>query len=157
MVAPVVDPSRTVVVPMPMPWQRRLSRGIDHARVLATAVARRLDAPVHPVLVKPNGPPQMSLSRSGRARRGAAGMKVRRGDRRRSWQGLHVVVVDDVRTTGATMRGAIRLLRRGGPLRVIAAVLAVADHPGRSRDGPSRGGGSSSRSLSLPRLPGWSS
>ena len=28
----VVDMDRIVIVPMPMPWQRRFYRGIDHAR-----------------------------------------------------------------------------------------------------------------------------
>ena len=41
--------------------------------------------------------------------------------------GREVVLVDDVRTTGSTIRTAARLLRRLGPARIVAAVIAVAD------------------------------
>lgn len=123
----VVDPRRAVVVPMPMPWQRRLYRGIDHARLIASAVARRLDAPQAGVLAKALGPPQVSRSPSLRARAGARGLSIRR--RLGGWDlaGLHVVIADDVRTTGASIRAAARLLRRLKPQRVVAAILAVSD------------------------------
>jgi predicted amidophosphoribosyltransferase len=40
-----LDPDLTVAVPMPMPWQRRLYRGIDHARLIGAGVAAELDGP----------------------------------------------------------------------------------------------------------------
>jgi predicted amidophosphoribosyltransferase len=123
----LVDPARAVIVPMPMPWQRRLYRGIDHARVIAAAVAGRLQAPLAPVLRKANGPPQVSHPSSLRARSGARGMGIRR--RLGGWNltGLDIVLIDDVRTTGASIRSAVHLLRRLRPRRVAAGVLAVAD------------------------------
>ncbi|HMO26097.1 MAG TPA: phosphoribosyltransferase family protein, partial [Tepidisphaeraceae bacterium] len=45
---------------------------------------------------------------------------------------LHVLLVDDVMTTGATLRSAARALRLGRPRRLSAIVLAVADPHGRS-------------------------
>jgi predicted amidophosphoribosyltransferase len=123
----LTDPPRTVIVPMPMPWQRRLYRGIDHARIIAAAVAGRLKAPLAPVLRKANGPPQVSQPSSLRARSGARGLGLRR--RLGGWDlaGLDLVIVDDVRTTGASIRSAAHLLRRLRPRRVVAGVLAVSD------------------------------
>ena len=128
---------RTLVVPLPMPWQRRLYRGIDHARVVAAGVAVELDAPLISLLSKRNGPPQVSLPTSQRRRGGARGLRLRSiggvvpGA---AWvRGATVVLVDDVCTTGATMRAAIRLVKTLKPARIIAAVLAVADDPARRR------------------------
>lgn len=128
----VVEAREALVVPIPMPWLRRVYRGIDHARVLADGVGRVLDAPVWSVLSKPAAPPQTGLSRSDRQLRRARGwISPRRSIRQ--VRGLDVILVDDIRTTGATLRIAARLLKRAGARRIIAAVVAVADEPGRGR------------------------
>ncbi|HWB18803.1 MAG TPA: phosphoribosyltransferase family protein, partial [Phycisphaerales bacterium] len=46
---------------------------------------------------------------------------------RRDYSGVHFILVDDVRTTGASIRAAARLLRALKPAKIIAAVLAVSD------------------------------
>jgi ComF family protein len=117
----------TVVVPVPMPWQRRLFRGIDHARVIASGVAEAIDVPMWTVLSKVNGAPQLALGTSERTREGGRGLRIR--SRLGGWEleGRDVVLVDDVRTTGATLRRAARLLNELKPRRVIVAVVAVAD------------------------------
>jgi predicted amidophosphoribosyltransferase len=120
--------SRLVVVPMPMPWARRLYRGIDHAREIAAAVAGELRSPLAAALSRYDGPPQVTLTASARARAGA-GIRLRR--RVRPLAGRTVVLVDDVCTTGASLRIATRLLLRLRPARVVAAVLTGADPPGR--------------------------
>ena len=119
-----------IVVPMPMPWQRRVYRGTDHAALIASGVAARLRAPLVGVLAKANGPPQMALPARKR-RQGASHLRIRRS-RRPGWlEDMEVVIVDDVRTTGASLGAASRLLRRLGPARVVGAVVAVADDPAR--------------------------
>lgn len=125
-------PAETIIVPIPMPWLRRVYRGIDHARVLAGGAGAVLGAPVWSVLTKSPGPPQTSLTRSDRTRRRAGGwITPRRAIRRVA--GLDVVLVDDIRTTGATLRIASRLLKKAGAERILVAVAAVADEPGRGK------------------------
>jgi predicted amidophosphoribosyltransferase len=121
-----LDPDLTVVVPMPMPWQRRLYRGIDHAWIIAAAVAAELNVGLLAALAKANGPPQVSLPAGHRAR-GNGGMRLRRRAGRLRLDGAHVILVDDVHTSGASLRAAGRLIRGLGPRRVTAAVLAVTD------------------------------
>jgi predicted amidophosphoribosyltransferase len=121
-----LDPDLTVAVPMPMPWQRRLYRGIDHARLIGAGVAAELDVGLLVALAKANGRPQVSLSAGQRAR-GGGGLRLRRQARRLRLEDVQVILVDDVRTSGASLRAAGRLLRRLGPRRVLAAVLAVTD------------------------------
>lgn len=122
-----LDPARTIVVPMPMPWTRRLQRGIDHARVIADGVGESGGWPVVPLLRRLPSEPQAARTRNMR-HRGGQGMRMRTGAR---IQGLDVVLVDDVRTTGATLAAATRLMRTEGCARVIGAVLAVVDPPAR--------------------------
>jgi len=129
--ANVLDLDRTLVVPAPMPWQRRLYRGIDHTRLIADAAAAELGCCVASVLTRRHGPPQVALPPGERRRTGRRGMQVRR--RVGGWplEDLHILVVDDVRTTGATMMGAIRVLRRLKPARIAVGVLAVSDSAAR--------------------------
>lgn len=125
------DAQRTVVVPMPMPWQRRLYRGIDHARLIADGAARALGVPVRQLLAVGNGPPQVSLSSAGRRTRRGVRMRLRPRAARLRLPDVVVVLVDDVRTSGGSLNTATRLLRRLGPRRVVAGVLAVTDDPSR--------------------------
>lgn len=150
-----IDPRRLVLVPVPMPWWRRMTRGIDHTLTLARgarevtgagvvrALARRgwagLGFRASQTRVAP-GRREENVRRAFRVRVGRAAVL-----RRAVGAGKILVVVDDVRTTGATARSACRTLRRalrtpGGRtrarsaepnarLRLWMAVLAVA--PGR--------------------------
>jgi ComF family protein len=89
-----------VVLPVPMHWRRRLSRGHDHARVLAGAVARRLGVPLgHELIRVRHTPPQALLPRTRRAEnvRGAFALTSPA-----CVEGARVLLVDDVATTGAT-------------------------------------------------------
>lgn len=90
---------------LPTSPSRRHERGFDQAELLARAVGRRLDRPVISVFRRLPGPPQTGRSWDERAvnvaftvRAGAAGRAARATGR--------LIVVDDVCTTGATMRAA---------------------------------------------------
>ncbi|MCH7849571.1 MAG: ComF family protein [Planctomycetes bacterium] len=123
----LLDVSRCVVVPMPMPWQRRIYRGIDHALAIAGATAAELRAPLLQVLAAANGTPQVGLSQTDRLRRGGRSIRLRRRPGGWGLRDIQIVLVDDVRTTGASMQRAARVLRRARPAGVIAAILAVSD------------------------------
>lgn len=97
-----------VVVPMPTTFRRRMSRGIDHAGLIATGVARRLDAPLVRALSRSHRPSQRSVPASQRGANVAGAMRVRRPA---GLAGKLIVLVDDVMTSGATLRSAARELR----------------------------------------------
>ncbi|MGQ0628974.1 MAG: ComF family protein [Phycisphaerales bacterium] len=136
---------RLMVVPMPMSPLRRISRGIDHARVLARGVASVLGAGVHAPLRRRFGPPQVNLPASGRQANVARSMSPSwlswRGPLwRAEAEGSLILLIDDVTTTGSTLRECCRALREGFKARgrlcpaIWVGVAAVAgDDPARSR------------------------
>jgi predicted amidophosphoribosyltransferase len=116
-------PPRALVVPVPShPWMN-LRRGFVPARELARPVARELGLPFGPrVLGRRLYGPLAAKRLGARSRRALAlgAFHVLRSQVR----GRHVLLVDDVVTTGSTLDACARALRRAGALRVFAAAWA---------------------------------
>ena len=106
------------LVPIPMHPIRRISRGIDHTQSIARWASQTSGCPIARVLRARYRAEQVGLSASARARN-MKGAFVR--DRRRlsrlhgsASEEIRVwILIDDVRTTGATFVSASRELRRG--------------------------------------------
>lgn len=108
-----------LVVPVPLPWPRRLARGFNQAETIARAVARGHELPVATTLTRRLRQRQTRLGRRARARnlRGSFRARTRVRDAR-------VLLVDDVITTGATLRAATEALLLAGARSVHAAAVA---------------------------------
>lgn len=117
-----------VLVPMPMHWRRRLRRGTNTAEVLAEALGRTLSIPVRARALRSVRltEKQSTLTPAQRRRnvRNAFALKRSLVPSAGNWRGLHVGLVDDTVTTGATSNSASRVLLDAGTARV--TVLAVA-------------------------------
>jgi ComF family protein len=121
-----------VIVPVPLhPW-RRLSRGFNQAEVIAAKLApyRRGRRLVRHPLVRLKATETQTHFHS-RASREANLKDAFALDRAKDVQGRRVLLVDDVMTTGATMRAAAGELRKGGPAEISGLVIAIADPHGR--------------------------
>jgi ComF family protein len=111
-----------VITAVPMNRWRGLERGVNPPRTLAERLARRLGVPAGDLLWLPrNIARQMGLSQAGRFRNVAGEMRMRSGYQLTN---AHVLVVDDILTTGATCSEAARVLKRAGAAEVTAFVLA---------------------------------
>ncbi|HEV7887551.1 MAG TPA: hypothetical protein VGO92_08325 [Acidimicrobiales bacterium] len=97
-------------------------RGFDQAELLARAVARRLALPCSPFLVRLPGPPQTGRSRAERRYLPGFGLSPAGLARCGGRAPPHVLLVDDVATTGATLAAGARALRAAGAGRVSAVV-----------------------------------
>ena len=106
---------------MPLSPQRLRERGFNQALELARAVAPALNAPVDAglCLKTRDTPPQTRLPWKER-RKNIRGAFVVEGD----VSGRHVVVIDDVLTTGATLNELARNLKRAGAASVTGWVIA---------------------------------
>ncbi len=113
-----------VIVPVPLHSGRLVERGynqsLELARYLLPVVGGVLD---HASLVRVRSTPaQLSLARKERL----ANLHDAFAVRGENLRGKRVMIVDDVLTTGATLRTCSRTLLRGGAARVEALVLARA-------------------------------
>ena len=121
-----------VVVPVPLhPW-RRMRRGFNQADDLA----RHLGLPVIRALWRVHATaPQAGLSAAARRRniRDAFQLSPWATDRRRRARVKDqvVVIVDDVRTTGATLDACASVLKRAGARQVRALTAALTMTPPR--------------------------
>ncbi len=115
-----------LVVP-PLSPERLRERGFNQALELAKVVASRLGLPLDPRAMSriPGSVPQVGLDRAGRLRNLERAFRAHR-----RFDGLHVAVVDDVLTTGATCETLARVLHASGARRASAWVLSHTPAPG---------------------------
>jgi ComF family protein len=127
-----------LVIPVPLHVWRRIRRGFNQADDLA----RRLDVPVlHALMrVRPTAP-QTGLTAAGRRRNVRHAFTTSlflRQQARQRLEGRIVVLVDDVRTTGATLDACAAVLKAAGAREVRALTVARAlPPPGAIRVSPS--------------------
>ena len=112
------------VVPVPLHRWRLLRRRYNQAAELARPLARRFGrAYLADALVRRRQDSQAGKSASGRRRAVAAAFFVPPGRRARV-EGLRILLIDDVMTTGATAEACARALLRAGARAVDLAVVA---------------------------------
>jgi predicted amidophosphoribosyltransferase len=121
-----------VLVPVPAHRARRRARGFDHAGRLATAVGGRTGQQVATCLRR-SGTVRRQVGATRAARVTAGRVEVRLDGAEGALPAPPVVaLVDDVHTTGATLRACAAVLRSGGSRRVVAVTYARAlSSPGR--------------------------
>jgi ComF family protein len=93
-------------------------RGFDHMELVSRALARELDLPFADVLVRPDALDQRGLSKEDRAANLAGTIHTIE-----DVSDLRILLVDDVITTGASMREATRALLARGAAEVTAGAL----------------------------------
>lgn len=118
-----VDAERALIVPVPMPWSRRMRRGIDHALTIARGAGEASGIPVLRLLRRREGPTQTSVAPSRRSTNLRDRIWLARSVP--TWAEI-VVILDDVRTTGATLDACCRSLRCREGVSVWGAVCATA-------------------------------
>lgn len=107
-----------VVTWIPTTRKKRNTRGIDQAELIAVHVAKILEVPCRHLLIRARDVTQTGQTRAVRL------AQVRFRARRPSWA-RSVLVVDDVVTTGASMRAAHAALTSAGAGMVHCVAVAV--------------------------------
>jgi ComF family protein len=109
-----------MLIPIPLHPSRFRQRGFNQAEVLGTVLAKNLHIPMQPDILRrvKETVPQVEMKK--------------RDDRLKNMERVfrcnnvsgNVVLFDDVFTTGATMRSAANVLKRGGVKRIWAVTMA---------------------------------
>lgn len=113
-----------VVVPVPQYWLHRLWKPQNPPMTLGSILAKKLhvDFSAHILAKIRNTPDQSSLSSQQRRANLRGAFRVRN---REALAGQHVLLVDDILTTGTTANEASKALRRAGAQQITVAVIAV--------------------------------
>jgi len=114
-----------LVLAMPMHWRKRWERGFNQAELLAAPVARRYGLPLTKNLRRTRyTKSQAGLTESARRDNLRGSFRVHRPEQ---VAGKRILLVDDVFTTGATLRAAAAVLKSAGAAHVAALTLARVD------------------------------
>lgn len=115
-------PQDTVVTWVTMPEKRRLARGMDHARLLAEALGKAQGLPVRQMLLRVKTTREQHTLRSAERRRNLVGAFRATGP-----VAHPVLIVDDVYTTGATMKACTKALMDAGATQVYGLTVARSE------------------------------
>ncbi len=116
-------PTHIIVVHIPTAASRVRGRGYDQARLMAKNLSAAKGWAYAPLLIRRGKARQLGATRRERFDH------MRRAFRARHMQqiqGAHILLVDDVLTTGATVEAAARVLKNAGAQTIDAAIFAQA-------------------------------
>jgi competence protein ComFC len=116
-----------VLIPMPLFWSRQIRRGYNQADALARRLAKHKKslAVANPIIRLKNTPGQTTVNSAADR---AANVRFAFGlVNPKPIKGKRVALVDDVLTTGSTLKSAARAMEEAEPASISAIVLAVAD------------------------------
>lgn len=118
-----------LIVPVPLHYRRLWARRFNQAGELARHLAIRSGRPSDSGILQRRRPTRRQVGLNANARaRNVAGAFLVADQRRIELAGRRVLLVDDVLTTGATLRAAARALRRAGAsVDVLTFAMVVED------------------------------
>ncbi|WP_411282016.1 ComF family protein [Gemmatimonas sp.] len=122
---------RTALVPVPLSVTRRRERGYNQAEELARALSAHWRLPVWADVLerRRNTRSQVQLTPSERASN-VSGAFVVAGRANARLRGAHIVLVDDVITTAATINASAQALADGGARIISCVTFGRAPEPG---------------------------
>lgn len=114
---------------VPTSLHRLRMRGYDHAQLLALEVASSLDKPLYQWLTRgtakdSHSEPTWSQTARNKSGRQTGANHEYRLVRNVELEGKHILLVDDIVTTGSTLQACTRALLEGGAKSVLAATVA---------------------------------
>ena len=122
-----IEEDKVIVTYVPMHWRRRWRRGFNQAELMAKSVAKVRGWPMVPLLERTTWtPPQPSVIPSQREANVKQSFALRKVD----LTGYQVLLIDDIKTSGATLGTCCKQMKEAGARSIQVAVAAVADPKG---------------------------
>ena len=114
-----------ILLPVPLHWIRRYQRGYNQSELICRGMAEVMNKPIsRGDLIRHRYTRKQSLTNaSGRNSNVEGAFRVRHPEK---LQGKHVLLVDDVMTTGATISACVNALKNVPDIRISIATLSIA-------------------------------
>ena len=113
------------LVPIPLFWQRENWRGFNQAEILAEEVGEKLDLEIKKVLRRVKKTEQQAKIKNKKERlKNVRGVFEVREEKKDVLKGKKILLIDDVFTSGSTMREVTRVLKKAGIKSVWGVCLA---------------------------------
>ena len=114
-----------IAVPVPLHKERLNERGYNQAELIAREIVRGSDTILRTDILRRKPPRAEQHTLSGSERKGAAEEQYESTGV--SVEGMSVLLVDDVLTTGSTLNACTALLKKAGAARVICAAAVTVE------------------------------
>ena len=116
------------LVPVPLHPARKRERGFNQSEILAEVVSERMNLPVLKRVLKriKNTKDQTNLNVEQREKNVSGAFSLSSAKDGEQIYGKKIILIDDVITTGATLRECAEVLKEGGAKKVVGATLVVA-------------------------------
>jgi ComF family protein len=113
-----------LIIPVPLHPARERERGFNQAALLAELLRANMSIQMKPMLERTRyTTTQTAFDRAERMENLHGAFRLRKGEKMRN---LHVLLIDDVLTTGSTLSECARVLKKAGAISVYAATAARA-------------------------------
>ncbi len=113
-----------VLVPVPLHASRLRKRGYNQAELLANVLSQKLEVPVKNLLMRTkDSKPQYKLTKEERGKNISDAFAINRKFINFP-KGRNAILVDDIATSGITMRECAKVLKRNGIQKVLGITLA---------------------------------
>lgn len=113
-----------IIVPLPTTSSHIRQRGLDHTLLLAKRLGKLTHLQVQPLLLRAHNTTQVGADRATRLSQAKYAYTI--NPRINIEPAITYILLDDIWTTGASMKAAIEKLRQAGADQLIIALLAVS-------------------------------
>ena len=118
-----------IIIPVPLHWTRKFRRGYNQAEAIASGLASAMGIPVRNDIIfrHKRTRTQTKLNMEGKIRNVTGAFRARNCD---PGEYRHIIIVDDVFTTGSTLMACFMALREvyPYPVRISVATLGFVGH-----------------------------
>ena len=118
-----------IIMPVPLHWRRLWHRRFNQAAYLAQKIARDAAKPYEAQLLKRTKATRQQVGLKAKERHANMRKAFVAVDPKARLRGKKILLVDDVRTTGATISACVEVLKAAGAAQVFVLTFALVDGP----------------------------
>jgi ComF family protein len=112
------------IVPIPLHWMRYAWRGYNQAEEIAHVIARNAEKPVIHLLKRVRRTPYQSFYKGDERYKNVQNIFTINSSEITQYKNKHILLIDDVMTSGATLKEAAKILFTIHPASITALVIA---------------------------------